>query len=142
MAGPEVSDPPEVIGPVVGAVNSEGKSVAGRSTDSSCVPVSWPLAAGSGAIDVEEAGPEDAGTVDAGLVAAGVGVGVGAGDEVATEADGVEVTADEAELPALEHPAAVTRTTAMAARAAKAGRKRRTTSDDTAQPTPDLDPDT
>ena len=51
VAGPEVSDPPEVIGPVDGVANPAGKSDGGSSTDSSCVPVSWPDAAGSGVID-------------------------------------------------------------------------------------------
>jgi hypothetical protein len=144
VAGPEVSDPPEVIGPVVGVVKPAGKSEAGRSTDSSCVPVSWPVAAGSGVIDAEGAAPVAAGAEDTGAEDdAGPGDdGAGAEDEIAGAADGAGVEADDEELPVLEHPTMVTSTPAVAARAAKAGRRRRTTTDDTVQPTPELDPDT
>src|ERR1700677_1287083 len=55
VAGPEFSDPPEEIGPVVGVAQPAGKSGGGSSPDSSCVPVSWPAAAGSGVIDAEGA---------------------------------------------------------------------------------------
>jgi hypothetical protein len=101
------------------------------------------VAAGSGVIDAEGTAPVAAGAVDASPEDAGPGdADAGAEDEDAAEADGVGVTADGEELPAVEHPAAVTSTPVMAARAAKAGRTRRTTIDDTVLPTPDLDPDT
>jgi hypothetical protein len=97
----------------------------------------------------EDAGPEDAGPEDAGPEDAGPeDVGTAPEDagatpaEVATEADGAGVTADDEELAAVEHPATVTSTPVMATRAAKAGRTRRTTTDDTALSTPDLDTDT
>src|ERR1700722_7890564 len=59
VAGPVVSDPPEVIGPLDGAVNPAGKSEAGSSTDASWVPVNCPAAAASGVIEAVGSAPED-----------------------------------------------------------------------------------
>ena len=134
MAGAVVSDPPEVIGPVDGVAKPAGKSDSGSSTDSSCVPVSWPLAAASEVIDPVGTAWEAA--------VPGVAVpGVAGAAEVTAEADGAGV-ADDAELPEVEHPATVTTRPAVAARTVKARRAPRTATDDTALPTPDLEPDT
>jgi hypothetical protein len=140
VAGPEVSELPEVIGPVVGVAKPDGKSVSGSSTDSSCVPVSWPDAAGRGVIEalgivpgVPVAAPEAAGAA-----AAADGVAAAAVDGAA---------ADDELLPADEQAAIVTSSPAAAA-AARAGRTPRTITDDavlpidTALPTPDLVLDT
>ena len=131
VAGPEVSDPPEVIGPVAGVANPAGKSAGGSSTDSSCVPVSWPDAAGSGVIDAVGSAP--------GEVPAGAGA-VAAPAEVAAVADGAGAAADDEDED--EHPATVSSAPAMTATAPTARRSPRKASDDTALPTPDLDPDT
>ena len=136
MALPEVSEPPELIGPLVGVANPEGKSDSGNSTDSSCVPVSCPDAGGSGVVDADGAAPEDA-APDAVAVSAPLAVLVGA--EVLAEGDGAAVEA--AELLEEEHPAAVANTPAAAASTTTDGRTLRTAIDDTVVPTSDLDPD-
>jgi hypothetical protein len=112
LAGPEVSDPPEVIGPVGGVAYPAGTFEAGSSTDSSCVPVSWPDAAGSGVVDVVGVTPE----------AAEVAGAVGTPAEVAEGADVVGTTADDEELAEDEHPASVISTPAMTPSAPKARR--------------------
>jgi len=133
VAAPEVSDPPELIGPVVGVAKPAGKSDSGSSTDSSCVPVSCPVAAGRAAVD--GAGAADDGAVVPAVAAAVPGVAEAVTDGVVAAAEGVELLED-------EHPATVTSTPAAAARAAKAGRAPDEATEDTALPTPDLDLDT
>jgi membrane peptidoglycan carboxypeptidase len=94
------------------------------------VPVSCPDAAASGVIEaVGSAAGAVAVPVDAGAVA----------DRVAV-ADGGDAAADVEEPLEAEHPVSVTITPATAASAAMAGGAPRTTNDDTALPTPDVDP--
>ena len=138
VAGPEVSDPPELIGPVDGVANPAGKSDSGSSTDSSCVPVSCPDAAASGVIEV-------VGSAADGVLAPADADAVADGDPVADGdalADGDGAAADVEELPADEHPASAVSAPATAASAARPGRTRRTATDDTALPTQDVDLDT
>src|SRR5580692_1414662 len=111
VAGPVVSDPPEVIVPVDGVAKPLGKSVAGSSTDSSCVPVSCPVAAGSGVIDADGVSAGDPGVPAAPEVAGAAvteadGAGAAADDELADEED--------------EHPATVRSTPVIAASTAAA----------------------
>jgi 3-oxoacyl-[acyl-carrier protein] reductase len=137
VAAPEVSDPPELIGPVDGVAKPAGKSDSGSSTDSSWVPVSWPAAAGSEVI--ETAGAADADAAPAELAAAADG-DVAAADDAAADVtaadDAADVAADEAELPAEEQPAMpampATPSSAMALRLTAPRRElppRRTTDD-------------
>ena len=134
-----MSEPPELIGPLAGVANPEGKSDAGNSTDSSCVPVSCPDAAGSGVIDAVGPAPEDAAPEDAApdAVAVPAPVAVLAGAEVL--ADGDDAAADVEELPEEEHPATAASTPATAPSTTN-GRSLRTAIDDTVLPTSDLDP--
>jgi hypothetical protein len=111
VAGPVVSDPPELIGLPDGVANPAGKSVAGGSTDSSCVPVSCPVAAASGVVGADGVAAEDPG-VPAAPEVAGAAV---------TEADGAGAVADD-ELADEEdeHPATVRSTPVIAASTAAA----------------------
>jgi hypothetical protein len=132
VAGPEVSEPPEVIGPVDGVANPAGKSDAGSSTDSSCVPVSCPAAAAIGVIDADgdASGPPEAPEAPEPpevAVAAADGAEAAAGDELPEDED--------------VQPATVKSTPAIAVSKAAARRSPRTTKDDTELPTPELDPD-
>ena len=101
---PEVSDPPEVVAPDEEAVNPEGKSEAGSSTDASWVPVSWPPAAGRGVIDAVGSEPV---------------VGAVAADDVDCD-EGVAYG-----VPLVEHPATVATVPTAIARTASPGRHRR-----------------
>ena len=107
-AAAEVSVPPELTGPDEEALNPAGKSEAGSSTDSSCVPVSWPLAAASGVIDAVGSAPAD----DVGAVAADVA-------DVDCEEEGVAYG-----VPLVAHPATAT-VPATTASTASPGRERR-----------------
>jgi hypothetical protein len=136
VAVPEVSEPPELTGPLAGVANPAGKSDSGSSTDSSCVPVSWPDAAGNGGVDAVGSAP------GAGDVAAGAGLADAEPAGTEPLAAGDRPAADVAELPGEEHPVAAASTPATAASAARAGRTPRTATDDTALPTSHLGPDT
>jgi hypothetical protein len=125
VALPEVSDPPELIGPLAGVAKPAGKSDSGSSTDSSCVPVSCPDAAGRAVIDAVGSADAVAGAADADAVADGDGVTADAGEV----ADGGEELLDE------EQPASATSAPVLAASAASTGRTPRTATDDIAQPT-------
>ena len=141
VALPEVREPPELIGPLAGVANPEGKSDSGSSTDSSCVPVSWPDAAGSGVMDAvgpapapEDTAAEDTAPDAAALPLAGVGLAA-----VGALADGDGAAADVAELLGEEHPATAASTPATAASAMTDERTPPAAIDDTALPVPDLD---
>jgi hypothetical protein len=132
VALPEVSESPELTGPDAGVTYPLGKSDPGSSTDSSCVPVSCPAAAGSGVMDA------------AGSELADDETDAEADDEADAEADGEagaegddEAAEDEELLLDDEQPATVTSTPTAAAMTAAAGRTRRMT-EDTVLSTSDL----
>jgi 3-oxoacyl-[acyl-carrier protein] reductase len=140
VAAPEVSDPPEVIGPADGAANPGGKSVAGSSADSSWVPVSWPDAAASGVIDAV-GGALAGAAAAAGAVAAPVAaVPVVAAPALdAAAADGAVAAAEDTEDEDV-HPATASSTPAMTPSTPTARRSPRKAVDDIALPTPRTGP--
>ena len=136
VAGPEVSDPPEVIGPVDGAANPGGKSVAGSSTDSSWLPVSWPAAAASGVTDAVGGAPAGVAAAAGAVAAPVVAVPAVAAPAVdAAETDGAGAAAEDTEDDDV-HPATASSTPAMTPSTPTARRSPRKAVDDTALPNP------